>query len=610
MQRRRTVPVKNKGRVLILCAVILAAALAIPCFYYVEARFSYFFLEDYLKTHKIADDVSFSSGNTTEIRLNPSSDPIFYLACLPAEVDNNKALRLSFSHFKTLELDGNAFYSGDDIYDFAKEAEDTPVTMRIFARRGELLYDGYMQFIFTDQLPSVYLSTSENAIEAVNLTDYEDTAPIHVSSVLTIINADGSVDSLNDAQIHRHGNTSFDFYEPRPYNLDLSAAANLLGMSPCKKWVLKANSQYPTVLMKNRAALEIAERIGCLGVPESRFVNLYVNGTYYGLYLLCQRVQSVELMNREGMKALVELDVRYDSREHYFECDGEGMAIHLPKDISGEDVKEIERLFDDAVNAIRSESGYDKYIDMDSFMRMYLLQDFFVQTDIDGDSLYFYVGNDNRIYAGPPWDFDCSCGHITSGPYHERMAMQARLFDDFGSLFFSDLAKSEDFRKKCAGYYEECMSEAVHDYLSTVYKADLYMINSSEEMSITARENQMTKNRVDDDPKALGEWLNDRALFLDDYYRNEDGYRNVRFVFAWGSMTSASGAGKPIGFLPDNEHPGNDDDIWGKIDGFADDTRQIADDNTVINDDTSLFAVYDEESMTVKNGFAPITLFE
>ena len=88
---------KTKGRVLILCAVILAAALAIPCFYYVEARFSYSFLDEYLKTHKIADDVSFSSGNTTDIRLNPSFDPVFYLACLPAEVDSNKALRLSFS---------------------------------------------------------------------------------------------------------------------------------------------------------------------------------------------------------------------------------------------------------------------------------------------------------------------------------------------------------------------------------------------------------------------------------------------------------------------------------------------------------------------------------
>lgn len=597
---------KGKRSAYVIFISLTIIIVSVPCFYYIETRFSYYFLEEYLKDHTIPEDISFSSGNTSGIRLNPSSDPTFYLACLPTEVSSFGSLRLSFSHFKILELDGHRFHSGEDIFDYAKASEETPISMRLFAPRGELLYEGYVQFIFSDSLPSVYLNVTENSIEAVNLSDYEDQNPIHVSSILKIINPDGSLNSLMDITIHRHGNTSFDNYDPKPYNLNLPAAKGLLGMSPCSKWVLKANAQYPTVLMKNKAALEVAKRIGCLGIPESRFVNLYINGTYNGLYLLCQRVQSYDLMNRDGMKYLVELDVKYHMREHYFELDGNGMAIHLPKDISEEEAKMIEQLFTMAVASVKTGKEYEQYIDLESFIKMYLLQDFFVQTDIDGDSLYFYIGNNNKIYAGPAWDFDCSCGHFTSGPYHERMSLQARYFNDFGKLFFKELEKSDDFRRLCAEFYETHMSDVVIDYVSTTYKSELSEIRTSANMSMKLNEMQETGNRVDDDPVALGEWLNARAAFLRDYYKNETEYNKVKFIFAWGSITSAVKTGEPIGFLPDDRHPGNNDDIWGEIDGFAKESGQIVDDKTIICDDTSLYALYDEESMTVINGIEPL----
>lgn len=57
-------------------------------------------------------------------------------------------------------------------------------SLKLLAPRGELLYDGYLQFMFADSLPSVYLTTSKNAIEAVDLAEYKKPIQYFISTVL------------------------------------------------------------------------------------------------------------------------------------------------------------------------------------------------------------------------------------------------------------------------------------------------------------------------------------------------------------------------------------------------------------------------------------------
>ncbi|MBQ2454083.1 MAG: CotH kinase family protein, partial [Lachnospiraceae bacterium] len=292
----------NRARrsAIIIMSVIALAALSIPVLYYLEMRFSYHLAEVYMQDHAIPEDISFSSGRATDLRLNPTTDSIFYIACLPSEVSALRSLRLSFSHFRTLEIDGKTFRSGDEIYEYASSIKDEPVTMRLFAPRGELLYDGYVQFMFADSVPTMYLTTSENAIDIVDETAYEAAEKPHVGSTMMITAPDGSIDVVTDADIYRHGNTSFDYFDQKPYNLGLQNKMSLLGMTPGRKWVLKSNGQYTTVLMKNRAAFEIARQMGMDSAPESRYINLYINGRYMGLYLLCQNIQAPEFLAGTG----------------------------------------------------------------------------------------------------------------------------------------------------------------------------------------------------------------------------------------------------------------------------------------------------------------------
>jgi hypothetical protein len=99
---------------------------------------------------------------------------------------------------------------------------------------------------------------------------------------------------------------------------------------------------------------------------------------------------------------------------------------------------------------------------------------------------------------------------------------------------------------------------------------------------------------TDDDPEELKRWLIERADFLDGYYSDRDSYDLVRFDFTWGSMTAAVKHGAKVGPLPDDDHPGNTEDIWGEVTGFVDANGISISDDTPINGSTYYTAVYAE----------------
>jgi len=280
----------NRARrsVIIIMSAIALAALSIPVLYYLEMRFSYHLTEVYMQDHAIPEDISFSSGRATDIRLNPTSDSVFYLACMPSEVSAHRSLRLSFSHFHILEINGQTFRSGDEIYEYASSIKNEPVTMRLFAPRGELLYDGYVQFMFADSVPTMYISTSENAIESINNDDKEKS---YHDGTMVLITSEGAIDSYSEITLSKRGNASFDFYEIKPYNLNLDTPCSLLGMPSGRKWALRANGMDSTQVIRNELPLIASRFCSLYPCPDSRYINLYVNGKYSGLYLLSQRIK-------------------------------------------------------------------------------------------------------------------------------------------------------------------------------------------------------------------------------------------------------------------------------------------------------------------------------
>jgi spore coat protein CotH len=94
------------------------------------------------------------------------------------------------------------------------------------------------------------------------------------------------------------------------------------------------------------------------------------------------------------------------------------LGFNDPESPTEEQRKYIEDFFDKAEKAI-STSDFEeisKYLDIQSFVDAFIVQEFFKQVDYATSSTRFYI-KDGKLYEGPVWDFDLSSGNCSSTYY-------------------------------------------------------------------------------------------------------------------------------------------------------------------------------------------------
>lgn len=240
--------------------------------------------------------------------------------------------------------------------------------------------------------------------------------------------------------IKGRGNTTWKRSNKKPYQIKLSKKANLLDLSDssqkAKKWILLAND-FDSTLMRNHIAYSLASEMGLGSTPEGKYVDLYYDGEYRGLYCLCEKVEigdgRVEIPNPEKSPGridgsyLLELDNMYYESETHFRVDSSTgfMVCKEPEEPTREQLDYIADLTREAMACIqnggRSKSGektlFD-YFDRDSLVRYFLAMEFAGNEDTFMTSTYMYKPEgEDRFYMGPVWDCDMSMGsaRATSG---------------------------------------------------------------------------------------------------------------------------------------------------------------------------------------------------
>jgi hypothetical protein len=102
----------------------------------------------------------------------------------------------------------------------------------------------------------------------------------------------------------------------KPYQIKLDKKRPLFGMPAAKTWILLANYADMS-LMRNKLAYDLGASLGLHGSPDSRWVDLKINGQYRGNYLITEKVEvktnRVDLTDPQGI--LVELDHRGDGSQ-------------------------------------------------------------------------------------------------------------------------------------------------------------------------------------------------------------------------------------------------------------------------------------------------------
>ena len=292
---------------------------------------------------------------------------------------------------------------------------------------AELEFYGYKgagddsQLYQLTNLPTVVINTAN----AEEITSKE----VEITSTVYIISQDGT-NLLVDTEtgVRGRGNASWNF-EKKPYRLKFSQKRSPLGApAEAKKWTLLSNHGDKT-LMRNILAFEVSRRMGLAYTPFCYPVDVIVNGEYRGCYQLCDqvdvrehRVDVTEMKTSDNSGTnltggyLIEIDAYASTTEkvYFYSTKGMPVTIKSPDDdkITAQQCQYIENYFNTmeasvfASNYTDATNGYRKYLDLDSYLRHFIVGEFIGNTDTYWSVYMYKERGDDRFYVGPVWDCD------------------------------------------------------------------------------------------------------------------------------------------------------------------------------------------------------------
>ncbi len=243
------------------------------------------------------------------------------------------------------------------------------------------------------------------------------------------------------AGIRLRGNSTMN-YPKKPYRIKFEEKKALFGWPKNKSWVLLAlYADYSDI--KDYTAFALADAIkGSAFVPHAKHVELYLNGEFQGIYLLCDQVD--ENKGRTGVKEdfgeedEVPFLVEWDENAYnegalgvdYFKIYNEDSGVTSYYNVKYPEEDErltneqftyvqnyIERVNRLCHERITTRKLFEKYVDLDAFIDYYLVQEVMSQVEINFKSIYMSKAVGGKLVMGPIWDFDWSAGGPIGGNY-------------------------------------------------------------------------------------------------------------------------------------------------------------------------------------------------
>ncbi|MBQ7505517.1 MAG: CotH kinase family protein [Ruminococcus sp.] len=329
------------------------------------------------------------------------------------------------------------------------------------------------------EVPRITFTTEDG--NGVNLKKSDG----YINAEVSIEDVDGSTLSDSVTMKVRGNSTAFDSIAKKSYNFKFTKKKNVLNMGSGKKWSLISNVFDPT-LARNYVAFSIAKELDIQYTSNFKVVEVVVDGSFRGCYLLVEPIGvnkdrvDIDIESNDGKKDfLVELEKsRNEDDVKYFNSNGLRFAVSEPDSPNNEQVRYAQLTIDDVIYAIRNgtQEEIENKIDVESFVKFYLLNEYLKTVDFGYSSVFFYY-KDGKLYAGPPWDYDLSSGNVEkdySSDYassYKTDGLYAYKFNFYKWLceksWFNDLVKNE--LREHYNFFDSIYSE--NGVIDSFYKA-------------------------------------------------------------------------------------------------------------------------------------------
>ena len=226
--------------------------------------------------------------------------------------------------------------------------------------------------------------------------------------------------------IRGRGNSTWSFPK-KPYKVKLKEKASIFGMGADKEWALLANYSDRT-LMRNILAMKLSEICGFSWTPHMYSVHVYLNNKYQGVYTLCEhkKVHKDRVdIDLDAGDVYLEIEQQQDETTCWWTGMGVPMMFSDPEEPSAELLAEIKKWFDDFEASLYSkdiadpQKGYAAYIDVDSFIDYYIVQELAKNTDGNlRKSSFITKKKGQKMEMYHLWDFDLTFGN-SGGLLHD-----------------------------------------------------------------------------------------------------------------------------------------------------------------------------------------------
>lgn len=402
----------------------------------------------------------------------------------------------------------------ETVYPFSSAADGT-------------VYESVITFVQSGNMPTMYIDVPSGSMEYIHMDKTNEE-----TGVMRLYDPNGKqLLSASLSSVKGRGNTSWGA-EKKPYNLTLAEEADLLGMGAASRWVLLAEGSN-AVVVRNKIVYDFAKEIGMEYAPDSEWVDLYLNGEYVGLYLLTERnevhPERVNISPNGSFLISMENQTNMDNQKiPYVALDSTQVLRTRWTSMTDQEIADIWRTLRDSLlaeNGIDPDTGrsWMELIDLDSWVKKYLIEEVFANPDGGAVSQYFYLDGadpEKKIFAGPVWDYDFSLGgeDIWLKDYDAFLTMAREYTDDGMYLpWFYEMYQKEAFYQRLVEIYKEEILPQLE--LLIEEKLDVYstFIRSASEMDRVRRHWEFAGQQdLQKEFAFIKEFLTKRISFLSD----------------------------------------------------------------------------------------------
>lgn len=502
-----------------------------------------------------------------------------YYFFLPAYAVNSQVFFGNLGEEGSITIGGRVFGPEDDVsgafeynvvYDMYLDLEDSA------------LQSQNVVFLCSSNIPSLHIQTQSGTAEYIH-NDKE----AKESAKIAIYNESGETEFSGEIDyIKTRGNSTFLEVEKKSYQIKLFNKKSLFGMGEAKKWILLANAKDDS-LIRNAVIFDFATEYTDIASVEGVFVDVYLNGDYVGNYYLCEKVEvsenrlNIHDLDKENSVANFGKDLA--DAQQYVSEDGTIRAVAdlgNPDDITGGYL--LERIITDEYPQVRSgfisEQGvyyrvvspehasieqveyicnfvnelegavcrpdginpvtgkhFSEYMDVDSWVAKFLIEEFFHNPDAPYASTYLYKDSDSvdpRIHFGPVWDYDRAMGGYAVNVYYLDAPQQI----GGRGLYATQLLEQESVVDLIKLQYKESFLP----YLKRAARADVdgkqqWIASSAEMNKVRWPQTVGYYEEWDANGNYLMSFLETRAEYLSDIWLEEEQYHTVTFLDYYGS---------------------------------------------------------------------------